>query len=109
MRAAIHRLCTRLCTTSVDNGSRGRVPVGGYAVPMTSSLSHLIASTEHTGDTSRELAMSPLAFGILAMVAFLVLLAVLWAFRGTAAKIAAGNPHSDRDYPFQGDPQAGHH
>jgi len=88
----------------VDNGSRGEAACGGYAVPMTPS--HLIAAAE---ETTRELPMPPLAFGVLAFVAFLLLLGVLWAFRGTANKIAAGNPHTDRDHPFQGDPQAGHH
>ena len=88
----------------MGSGWHGWLPGGGYAVPMTPS--HLITTTE---ETTRELPMPPLAFGVLAMVAFLVLLAVLWAFRGTASKIAAGNPHTDRDYPFQGDPQAGHH
>jgi hypothetical protein len=86
----------------IDRGWHGRQPHGGYAVPMT----HLIATTE---ETTRELPMPPLAFGVLAMVAFLLLLGVLWAFRGTANKIAAGNPHTDRDHPLQGDPQAGHH
>jgi hypothetical protein len=57
---------------------------------MTSLPAHLIASTENTGVIEQELPMAPLAFGVLAMVAFLVLLGVLWAFRGTANKIAVG-------------------
>ena len=83
---------------------------------MTSSLSHLYAAhvfaaaEEHTN----ELPMPPIAFGALAMVAFLVLLGVLWAFRGTANKIAGG-AHGVHTAPGHhadhvGDPyQGGHH
>jgi hypothetical protein len=74
---------------------------------MTSLLSQYIASTDNTGGSGHELPMAPLAFGAMAMVTFLVLLAVLWAFRGTANKIAAGNPHVDTERPFHGDPTAG--
>jgi hypothetical protein len=58
---------------------------------MSSSLSNLAAAAE---ENTRELPMPPYAFGILAFCAFLVLLGVLWSFRGTAQKIAAGHgPH----------------
>jgi hypothetical protein len=55
------------------------------------SLSNVVAvAEEHT----RELPMSPYAYGAVAFCGFLVLLGVLWAFRGTAQKIAAGHgPH----------------
>ena len=61
-------------------------------------------------DPTRELPMPPIAFGALAMVGFLVLLGVLWAFRGTATKIAGGAPHvrpSHADHV--GDPQRDAH
>ena len=57
---------------------------------MSSSLSHVFASTE---EHLRELPMSPLAFGALAMGSFLALLGVLWFFRGVAAKLATGGAH----------------
>jgi hypothetical protein len=56
---------------------------------MSSSLSNLYAAAE----APRELPMPPIAYGALAFIGFLLLLGVLWTFRGTAAKIAAGNPH----------------
>lgn len=61
---------------------------------MTSSLSHLFAAAE---EQQREMPMPPVAYGALAMVAFLVLLAVLWFFRGTAQKSAGGHAHSRGD------------
>ena len=52
------------------------------------SLSNLVAvAEEHT----RELPMSPYAFGAVAMAAFLALLGVLWIFRGVAQKVALGH------------------
>jgi hypothetical protein len=62
---------------------------------MSSSLSNLVAATE---EHTRELPMHPYAFGGLAMVAFLVLLGVLWGFRGTAQKISGQHlPHDRQD------------
>jgi hypothetical protein len=52
-----------------------------------SSLPTLIAAAE---ETHRELPMPPIVFGGLAFAGFLILLGVLWFFRGTAQKIAAG-------------------
>jgi hypothetical protein len=46
--------------------------------------------------------MSPLAFGGLAMVSFLLLLGVLWFFRGVAAKIADTGVHGDGTDHHQG-------
>ena len=57
----------------------------GTLTPMSSSLSNVFAAAE---ENARELPMSPYAFGALAMVCFLVLLGVLWAFRGVAQKQA---------------------
>ena len=57
------------------------------------SLSSVVAAAEgHT----RELPMSPYAFGAIAFVSFLALLGILWAFRGTAQKHAVGHStHTD--------------
>ena len=70
---------------------------------MSSSLSNLYAAAE---EHTRELPMSPYAFGAIAFVCFLALLGVLWGFRGTAQKLAAGSHHGT-----QGDhiTQGGHH
>lgn len=70
-----------------------RAPVAGTLRPMSLSLSPVslpnlvVVAEEHT----RELPMSPYAFGVIAFVSFLALLAVLWAFRGTAQKHALGH------------------
>ena len=62
---------------------------------MSSSLSNLFAATE---EHTRELPMSPYAFGGLAFLGFLVLLGVLWSFRGTASKLAGQHlPHHSED------------
>lgn len=63
---------------------------------MSSSLPHLFAAAE---ETTRELPMPPLAFGVIAMLAFLALLGILWGFRGTAQTIATRGHHG----------QTGHH
>ena len=55
---------------------------------MSSSAFTLVAAAE---EHTRELPMSPYAFGALAFVSFLALLGVLWGFRGTAQKLAAGH------------------
>ena len=65
---------------------------------MSMSLSLVTAAEEQT----RELPMSPYAFGIIAFVSFLVLLGVLWAFRGTAQKIAAGHGPHGGEYQGEG-------
>jgi hypothetical protein len=68
---------------------------------MSSVTSLVAAAEEHT----RELPMSPYAFGAIAFAAFLLGLAVLWFFRGTAQKIAAGHgPHGSE---YAGEGQAG--
>ncbi|MDE9367607.1 hypothetical protein PZ938_18480 [Luteipulveratus sp. YIM 133132] len=51
---------------------------------MSSSLiSFASAETEH----GRELPMPPIGYGLIAIGFFLVLLAILWSFRNTAAKL----------------------
>jgi len=66
---------------------------------MSSSVSHLFAASE---EHLHELPMSPYAIGGLAFVCFLALLGVLWFFRGSANKVAAGGIE-------HGDPQSTHH
>jgi hypothetical protein len=61
---------------------------------MSQSLGHLFAAVE---ETHRELPMPPVAYGVLALLAFAFGLAVLWAFRGTAQKIAGPQHHSRAD------------
>ena len=77
---------------------------------MSSSLSNLFAAAE---EQTRELPMSPYAFGALAFIGFLALLGVLWGFRGTAQKLAAGSHHgAHSDHGTHGDHdahQGGHH
>jgi hypothetical protein len=53
----------------------------GTLWPMSSSLSNLFAAAE---EQTRELPMAPYAFGGLAMLGFLLLLGILWSFRGVA-------------------------
>jgi hypothetical protein len=57
---------------------------------MSLSLSHLLAASE---EPARALPMPPVAYGALAFIGFLLLLGVLWSFRGTAAKLGAGTAH----------------
>ena len=78
----VHRLgrratlpCTGLWTAPVDNG-------GGRLHLMTSHAARVLAEEA----APHELPMPPWAFGVLALAAFALLLAVAWAFRGTAQK-----------------------
>ena len=113
-------LCTALCTTSVDSGacaSDGPMVTGGvrvagtlWAMSLSSSvslpsvsLSNLVVVAE---EQTRELPMSPYAFGAIAFVSFLALLGVLWGFRGTAQKLAAG--HVTHGTGHERDGHAGH-
>jgi hypothetical protein len=63
----------------------------GYAVAMPLSLSHLLAASQ---EPVRALPMPPVAYGALAFIGFLLLLGVLWSFRGTAAKLGGGTGHA---------------
>ncbi|WP_270889946.1 hypothetical protein [Pedococcus sp. 5OH_020] len=54
---------------------------------MSSSLATVFAASQ---EQTRELPMPSVVFGLLAFIGFLSLLGVLWAFRGTASKVAAG-------------------
>jgi hypothetical protein len=92
----------------------GRGSLTGTLGSMSSSVVTLVAVTE---EHTRELPMSPYAFGAIAFVAFLVALAVLWFFRGAAQKIAAGHGPHGSDYQGEGqaaraaqsDHQGSHH
>jgi len=66
----------------------------GTLTPMSSSLSNVFAAAE---EHTRELPMSPYAFGALAFASFLVLLGVLWVFRGVAQKQAGAYLSHDHD------------
>ena len=73
-----------------------RGSVAGTLWGMSSSAFALVAVTE---EHTRELPMSPYAFGAIAFLAFMVALGVLWFFRGAAQKLAAGGgPHGSEYY-----------
>ena len=58
---------------------------------MSSSVANLFtAAEEHT----RELPMSPYMYGAIALLGFLLLLAILWAFRGAAGHMSGGQAHT---------------
>jgi len=58
---------------------------------MSSSLVNLYtAAEEHT----RELPMSPYLFGALSLLGFVLLLGVLWMFRGAAGHMSGGQAHT---------------
>ena len=81
----------------------GRGPAAGTLWCMSSSAFTLVAAAE---EHTRELPLPPYAIGAIAFVVFLVLLAVLWFFRGVATKVAAGGgPHGSQ---YHGEGQAGH-
>ncbi len=68
--------------------------------PMSASVLPALVRAEGAAEAHRELPMPPLAYGIIAMVLFILLLALLWSFRGTAYKVrdkhsrpAAGGHH----------------
>ena len=80
------------------------------SLPSVSLTSVVAAAQEHT----RELPMSPYAFGAIAFVSFLALLGVLWAFRGTAQKHAVGHAshgtgHQHDSHDAHTDHQGSHH
>ncbi|AKU16502.1 hypothetical protein [Luteipulveratus mongoliensis] len=63
---------------------------------MTSSLiSFAAAEGEHA---ERELPMPPIGYGLCAIGFFLILLAILWSFRNTAAKLGATTPHHEQEH-----------
>lgn len=64
---------------------------------MSSSLANLYAAAEGQG---HELPMSPYLYGAIAFTGFVLLLAVLWAFRGTAQKMSS--PHTHTRAPERG-------
>lgn len=52
---------------------------------MSASVLPVLVRVEE--EVHRELPLSPLGFGLIALGVFLLLLAVLWSFRGTAYKV----------------------
>lgn len=68
--------------------------MAGTLCRMSSSLSNLFAAA---GEQHNTLPMSPAAYGILSLLAFVVLLGVLWFFRGTAQKYSSGHAHTRAD------------
>ena len=60
---------------------------------MSSSLSNLFAAAE----PHRELPMPVELYGAIALLLFLLALAVLWSFRGTAHKLGSDTPHRGAD------------
>jgi hypothetical protein len=65
-------------------GRSGRDPC--QTVPMIQSLAvHAVLAAETT-EKPRHLPMPPVAFGILALVAFIVLLCITYAFRSSGTK-----------------------
>ena len=88
----------------------GRGSLAGTLWSMSSSVITLVAAAE---EPTRELPMSPYAFGAIAMVAFLALLGVLWFFRGVATKVATGGAHgtpaSAGHHDAHADHQGSHH
>ena len=84
-----------------------RGSVAGTLWGMSSSAFALVAVTE---EHTRELPMSPYAFGAIAFVAFMVALGVLWFFRGAAQKLATGHAHgTPAQHDAHGDHQGSHH
>ena len=60
--------------------------VAGTVTSMTSALTQVRAAAEEGGhEVVNELLFEPIWFGVIAMVAFLALLATLWSFRNTLA------------------------
>lgn len=70
-----------------------------------SSLSSLVVAAE---EVHRELPMPPLAYGLMALGAFVVLLGVTWSFRGTAQKVSGPHGHGGGGHLPAHDAPAGH-
>jgi hypothetical protein len=62
------------------------------------------------GEQLRELPMDPAMYGVLALAAFGLLLAVTWSFRHTASKVRAPGQRGGRGSHGSGDTDGyGHH
>jgi hypothetical protein len=80
--------------------------LAGTLCGMSSSLSNLYAAAQ---ETPRELPMPPLAFGALALAGFLVLLGVLWFFRGIGNRYVPLSELLGDDHGHQHGDQGDHH
>lgn len=69
-----------------------------YHVPMSASVLPVLIHAEE--EARRELPMPAELYGILALVVFILLLLLLWSFRGTAYKVRDKHAHQ---------PGGGHH
>ncbi len=54
---------------------------------MSASVLPALLRAEGAAEAHRELPMPPILYGVLALAALLLLLALLWSFRGTAYKV----------------------
>lgn len=59
------------------------------------SMSLMLVAAE--GEHARELPMPPFMYALIAAIAFVLLLAVTWAFRGMAAKYGSGTTTHGHD------------
>ncbi len=72
---------------------------------MLSTMAFLAAE----GEQLHELPMSPYAFGGIALALFALLLATLWAFRGTAQRWSGITLHDDHATDADGHDKTAHH
>jgi hypothetical protein len=73
---------------------------------MSSSLPSLFVAAE---EVHRELPMPAVAYGLIALASFAVLLGILWSFRGTAQKVAGGHAHDGAGHHVAGHGPVGPH
>ncbi|MGL4745183.1 MAG: hypothetical protein ACRCXL_12455 [Dermatophilaceae bacterium] len=69
---------------------------------MSSMLAESHVSVVVAEEAVRELPIPPWSFGVLALVAFALLLAFTWSFRGTAQKYVRPDPTGHRTEPSAG-------
>ncbi len=85
-----------------------RGPAGSLAA-MTSAM---LATAAEGAEAGVDLPLSPLAFGLLALLSFLALLGLLWSFRNTLALDPSALKHHDdlgRPTPGQSGSSASSH
>lgn len=82
----------RIAYQSAAVSARYAVRMPASALPVV--VTGLVSAEEQHGS----LPMPPIAYGIIAFVAFLIGLAVLWTFRNTAAKVPQRGPSNDAEH-----------